>query len=234
MFCGGVSHPQPEGRLAFPVASECWGGPSLRSARVPRTFFCRIDAGILQAPDVRCSNTKFYLRSARPGVSGFSLRRRTHPRWRKIRSHFRTALATDPADEPVLDVGKPKVIRPEVGADPDVMATVVIPTIDQHIADARRRAFRRAVAAALADGVSARGRAESVGAWCGCPALPKRTRGGCTVSVIVWSWNAFSTSTASRGFARSMASTITIRCARRRRRGWSNCARHKAASFRHG
>ena len=29
------------------------------------------------------------------------------------------------------------MIRPEVGADPDVMATVVIPTINQHIADAR-------------------------------------------------------------------------------------------------
>jgi transposase len=39
---------------------------------------------------------------------------------------------------------------------------------------------------------------------------------------------------ASRGFARSMASTIIIRCPRRRWLGWSNCARHKAASFRHG
>src|SRR6267142_1684467 len=66
------------------------------------------------------------------------------------------------------------------------------------------------------------------------PSVAEEDPRGCTVSVIVWSWNAFSTSTASRGFARSMASTITIRCARRRRRGWSNCARHKAASFRHG
>ena len=35
------------------------------------------------------------------------------------------------------------------------------------------------------------------------PALPKRMRGGSTVNVIVWSPNAFSTSTASKGFARS-------------------------------
>src|SRR4029077_12253212 len=39
------------------------------------------------------------------------------------------------------------------------------------------------------------------GAWCACPALPKRMRGGSTVNVIVWSPNAFSTSTASKGFA---------------------------------
>ena len=70
------------------------------------------------------------------------------------------------------------------------------------------------------------------GAWCACPALPKRMRGGSTVNVIVWSPNAFSTSTASKGFARSKASTITIRCARRRWRAWSNCARRRASHFR--
>src|SRR6478672_572946 len=57
-------------------------------------------------------------------------------------------------------------------------------------------------------------------------------RGGSTVNVIVWSPNAFSTSTASKGFARSKASTITIRCARRRWRAWSNCARRRASHFR--
>jgi len=28
----------------------------------------------------------------------------SHPRWRKIRSHFRATLAADPAHEPVLDL----------------------------------------------------------------------------------------------------------------------------------
>jgi|SRR4249920_3133672 hypothetical protein len=70
--------------------------------------------------------------------------------------------------------------------------------------------------------------------WCGYPALPKRTRGGCTVSVIGWSRNAFSTSTVSRDFAHSKASTITIHCARRRWHGWSNCAQHRVARFRRG
>ena len=50
----------------------------------------------------------------------------------------------------------------------------------------------------------------------GCPVLPKKTRGGCIASGTVWSRNAFSMSTGSRGFARSKAFTITIRYARRR------------------
>ena len=66
------------------------------------------------------------------------------------------------------------------------------------------------------------------------PALPKKTRGGCIVSVTVWSRNAFNTSTALKGFARSTASTITSRCARRRWRAWSSYARHKASHFRPG
>ena len=55
---------------------------------------------------------------------------------RKVRSDIRATLAADLAHEPVLDVGQPKVIRPEVGADPDVVAAVMIAAIDQHIADA--------------------------------------------------------------------------------------------------
>ena len=54
------------------------------------------------------------------------------------------------------------------------------------------------------------------------------------VSVTVWSRNAFNTSTALKGFARSTASTITSRCARRRWRAWSSYARHKASHFRPG
>jgi transposase len=53
-------------------------------------------------------------------------------------------------------------------------------------------------------------------------------------SVTVWSRNAFNTSTALKGFARSTASTITSRCARRRWRAWSSYARHKASHFRPG
>jgi transposase len=46
--------------------------------------------------------------------------------------------------------------------------------------------------------------------------------------------NAFNTSTASKGFARSKASTITIRCTRKRWRAWSNCARPRATRYRRG
>jgi len=64
--------------------------------------------------------------------------------------------------------------------------------------------------------------------------LPKKTRGGCIVSVTVWSRNAFNTSTALKGFALSTASTITSRCARRRWRAWSNCARPRVARYPRG
>jgi transposase len=67
-----------------------------------------------------------------------------------------------------------------------------------------------------------------------CPALPKNMRGDCTASGTVWSRNAFNTSTVSRGFARCKAFTVTIRCARRRWGGWSNCARPRAARYRRG
>ena len=55
---------------------------------------------------------------------------------RKVRSDVRAAPAADPAHEPVLDVGQSKVVRPEVGADPDAMAAVMVAAIDQHVADA--------------------------------------------------------------------------------------------------
>jgi hypothetical protein len=48
----------------------------------------------------------------------------------------RATLAADPAHEPVLDVGQAKMVRPEIGADPDVVAAMMIPAINQHIAGA--------------------------------------------------------------------------------------------------
>jgi hypothetical protein len=63
----------------------------------------------------------------------------THARRLEVRPHLGTTPAADPADKPVLDVGQPEVIRPEVGADPDVMAAMVIAAIDQHVATPEAR-----------------------------------------------------------------------------------------------
>ena len=60
----------------------------------------------------------------------------THWGLRKIRPHVGAAPAADPAHKPVLDVGQSKVVRPEVGADPDAMAAMMIAAVDQHAAHA--------------------------------------------------------------------------------------------------
>jgi hypothetical protein len=62
----------------------------------------------------------------------------THWGLRKIRPHVGAAPAADPAHKPVLDVGQSKVVRPEVGADPDAMAA------DRGGRPARRTRRRRA------------------------------------------------------------------------------------------
>ena len=53
-----------------------------------------------------------------------------------IRPHVCLSLAACRAHEPRLKVGKPDIVRPLIGADRDVVAELVIRTIDQHAANA--------------------------------------------------------------------------------------------------
>jgi hypothetical protein len=50
--------------------------------------------------------------------------------------HLPNYLRSLSAGEARFDVREPHIVGPAVGADLDVMATAVIPAIDQHIADA--------------------------------------------------------------------------------------------------
>ena len=57
--------------------------------------------------------------------------------------HLRAALAAACTGEVWFDVGESDVIGPAVSVGFDVMAAVVIAAVDQHIANAGLRAFRR-------------------------------------------------------------------------------------------
>jgi hypothetical protein len=49
----------------------------------------------------------------------------------KIRPHICAALAAYRADETMLYVGQPKVIRPLIGADGDAVAAAIVGAIDK-------------------------------------------------------------------------------------------------------
>jgi hypothetical protein len=55
--------------------------------------------------------------------------------WGNFGRNFRAAFAAGGADEIRLDVGQPDMIGPAVGADRDMVAALVVPAIDQNIAD---------------------------------------------------------------------------------------------------
>jgi hypothetical protein len=52
----------------------------------------------------------------------------------EIRPHVGTVLSAGPADEPALDIGQPKIIRPVVAADRDRVAAAIVGAIDQQAA----------------------------------------------------------------------------------------------------
>ena len=54
----------------------------------------------------------------------------------EIRPHIRAALAASMADQPRLNIGQPKIIRPRVAADGDRVAAAVVGAIDQDVAHA--------------------------------------------------------------------------------------------------
>ena len=58
-----------------------------------------------------------------------------HARLPKCRPHLGTLFAAGAADKTRLDVGKPDMIRPAIGAGGDVVAAVVVAAVDQHRVD---------------------------------------------------------------------------------------------------
>jgi hypothetical protein len=54
----------------------------------------------------------------------------------KIRPDMGTTLATGCTYEPALEIGQPRLVRPLIGADPDLMRAPVVAAIDQQTANA--------------------------------------------------------------------------------------------------